>query len=485
MNRQLCLLLLLLLKLHAGYAQNKQPVLVSAASQAKRVNTYPLFETNADKPAKPDKKSDDVVEKPIANLAKSEMPATVPVPAKAVSSKPTVESKKVAFDPEAISTVYFNKRFAQTSNKDNAYFYRQAKFDRVTNQPRGTVKDFYAHNDKPKFEGQFSKYENTYEERNTDFDGICKFYEENGSYITRTYSKKRLTKEVKYNATGDVTAETEFDNAGRRKAFSDYILDKNGNKVGLIKGAFNTRTNREEAVKQLQYENGKLKSEVDLINSCPVSKALYYTEGGMAHEVYFQDFTCEPAGGWKFTNKSFFSTSLKSEPAGFQVKAVGTKGEFGTFQMPINYDFADKSFEILAVFDLATEKPMAEFGIVWEYIDNSNYSFLKINTATKTFEVNAVKLGIVQKYMTGIRQPSLEFGKNEVTLSFKSSQQGKTYSLNGQPLQYLKGSEPVNFDKFARTDPGRESKIWNVGAYFKPASINEGIILKSIEVKIL
>ncbi|MCE7059223.1 hypothetical protein [Dyadobacter sp. CY343] len=485
MKRLLCFLLLILLKLHAGYAQNRQPALVSVASPAKRVNTFPFFETTADKPAKPEKKREEVVAKPANDVAKSEAPPAAPAIAKPAFSKPVVAAKNAAFDPEAVRTVYFNRRFAQTSNKENAYFYRQAKFDRTTNIPKGPVKDFYVNGDKPKFEGQFSKYENTYEERNTDFDGLCKFYEENGSYIARTYSKKRITKEVKYNASGDVTGETEFDNAGRKKAFSDYILDKNGNKIGLIKGAFNPRTNREEAVKQLQYENGKLKSEVDLINNCPVSKALHYTEGGMVHEVYFQDFTCEPGNAWKFTNKSFFSTTLKKDPASFQIRTVGEKGEFGTFQMPVNYDFSNKSFEIVAIFDLATEKPMTEFGIIWEFIDNNNYSFLKVNTATKTFEVNAVKAGIMQKYMTGVRQPVLEFQQSEVTLSFKSTQEGKVYSLNGQPLKYLKGTDPINFDKFARTDPAKESKIWNVGAYFKSTSINDGIILKSIEIKML
>ena len=485
MKRLLCFLLLLFLKINAGYAQNKRPMLVSAASQAKRVNTLPFFETEAEKPVKPEKKPEEVVEKPVKELAKSDPPANAPSVAKPAFSKPAVETKPMPFDPEAIKTVYFNRRSAQTSNKDNAYFYRQAKFDRATNQPKGTVRDFYVNGDKPKFEGQFSKYESTYEERNTDFDGVCKFYEENGSYIARTYSRKRITKEVKYNVNGDVTGESTFDNAGRKKAFSDYILDKNGNKIGLIKGGFNSRTNREEAVKQLQYENGKLKSEVDLINNCPVSKALHYTEGGMVHEVYFQDFSCEPGNTWKFTNKSLFSTSLKRDPAGLQIRSVGEKGEFGTFQMPINYDFASKSFEILAVFDLATEKPMTEFGIIWEYVDNYNYSFLKINTATKTFEVNAVKSGTVQKYMTGVRQPSLDFGKGEVTLSFKSTAEGKVYSLNGQPLQYLKGSAAANFDKFARTDPAKESKTWNVGTYFKSTSINDGIILKSIEIKML
>lgn len=485
MNRKLCFLLTFLLIAGWGYAQNRQAMLISAASQAKRVNTFPFFESKPEKPSKPDKKPDEVNEKPIKDQIKPEVIAIAPPLIKAESNKPASEVKPAAFDPEAVRTVYFNKRFAQTSVKDNAYFYRQAKFDRITNQPKGLVKDFYVNGDRPKFEGQFSKYENVYEERNTDFDGLCKFYEENGSYIARTYSRKRITKEIKYNASGSVLGETEFDNAGRRKIFNDYILDKNGNKIGLIKGAFNPRTNREEAIKQLQYENGKLKSEVDLINNCPVSKAMHYSEAGLANEVYFQDFTCEPAGAWKFTNKSFFSTTLKRDPASLQIRTVGNRGEMGTLQMPVSFDFSNKNFEIVAVFDLATEKLMTEFGIIWEYIDDGNYSFLKINTATRTFEVNAVKAGTTQKYMTGIRQHPLEFGKSEVTLAFKSTQEGKIYSLNGQPIKYLKGSDPVIFDKFARTDPSKEYKIWNVGAYFKSTSINEGILLKSIEIKLL
>ncbi|MEO6282949.1 MAG: hypothetical protein ABIN80_13590 [Dyadobacter sp.] len=484
MKSKALLLLVLLAKVHCTYAQNKLPSLISAKSELKRVNTFPFFEALPEKPAKEEKKKEEIVNSPAKDIAKVDKREIAPPPAKPAIPKPSSDTKPNV-DPEAISTVYFSKRLAKTSIKENPYFYRLVKFDRATNQPKGTVQDFYVASDKLKFEGQYNKYENIYEERNTDYNGVCKFYDENGSYVSRTYIKKKVVKEIKHNANGDPVGETTFDNAGRKKAFSDYILDANGKQIGLIKGAFNPKTNREEAVKQLQYENGKLKSEVDLIDNCPVSKALHYTEGGLVHEVYFQDFTCEPGGQWKFTNKSFFSTSLKKTPAGFQIKAVGEKGEVGTFQMPINYDFSTKHFEIVAVFDLATERPMTEFGIIWEYIDKDNYSYLKINTAKKSFEVNSVKFGITQKYMTGVRQLPLEIKQSELKISFKSDYNGKQYTVNGEPLKYLRGNDAVNFDKFARTDPTKESKIWNVGVYFKSSAINDGIILKSIEVKML
>lgn len=456
--------------------QNRPGSLVSASSGMQKVNTLAFFESPEKEPvdSKKEKENENkipAVQPPIAEIGK-------PAP----KNKP--EPRSEPSDPDGIRTVYFDKRENPTTKEGNAYFIRQAKFDRATNQPKGVVKDFYKLSGKPKFEGQYRHYESKYEERNRDYDGLCKFFEEDGSYALRQYEKKRVVRETKYTPDNQMITQTEFDLTGNRRKFRDYVFDKNGNQIGSVEGGFNSKTNREEAVKRINYQNGKPKSIVYMVNNCPQSKAEHFTENGLRHDVYFLDFDCEPSGQWRFVNKSNFQTTHKTDPNGFKVMAVNAREE-GMLQMPVSYDFYNSPYEIVASFDLHEQRPMTEFGIVWEYKDNVNFSYLKINVQKKTFEVNAVKAGNVERYMAGVRQPALEIGSGQVTVSFRNGGGERVFKLNGEPLKYLKGDVPVNFDKLPRVDFEKELKSWGIGFYFRSGMINDGITLRSIEIRLL
>jgi hypothetical protein len=490
--RKYDLLILLILNGSIAFSQSKPPKLISVSSAPRQINTFPFFET----PPEPTKEVavvvPDVKKSAKKPPEKEKNVKKAPVPVKeAISERKqetaTTEAPAPATEAEGFKIIYFDKQNRKPGSKTNAYFYRRVKFDQSSNKPIGTVTDFYASTNKPKFVGQYRKYEDLYEEKNRDFEGRCLFYEENGAYSIRNYSNRHLLNETRYNEKGQVTAQIEYTSDGKRKRFSEYTADKNGRKLRNLEGSYNSKTGKEEAREETFYESEKLKSTKDFIDDCPKPKGTFYKENGEKYDAYFQDFTCNPlySQGWKFANGSSFQTSHKKEARKYEIRAEQGK-QAGIFHLPVSYDFYNNAYEIAAVFDLSGSRPMQEVGIVWEFQDSQNYAYLKVNLTTKTFEINSVKDGVTQKYMAGIKPQPFTVTDSNVKIVFRKTAHERVFILNDEPLKYQKSSgQQVNYDKFVRVNLEKDFKTWGVGFYFKSAVINESIILKSLEVKLM
>ena len=475
------LLVFIFASIQAAYCQGKQPRLISGVSGYKNINTFPFFEVEPE-PKKEKNKNVEETKKEAVKITKPEVAA---VPLKLNDAKPVKEIKAAPkTEANSFTTIYFDQKQHKQKQPDNAYYYRKAKFDQTGNQPKGTVTDFYVNGDKPKFVGQFKKYQANYEEKNTEYDGLCKFYKEDGSYAIKIYVNNRVKNEVRYTANNEKTAEIEYTSDGKRKKYSEYVFDDSGKKIGDVDGALNSQTGHIESKERIFYTSNQIKSEKDFIDDCPTNKATLYKENGEKYDVHYQDFTCAPNGSWKFSNQSYFSTTHDKDSKAYKIIAQENKVA-GIFQLPIKYDFYNKSFEIVAVFDLAGERPMSEFGIVWEFQDMSNYSYVKINTVDKTFEINAIQGGKPKKYMDGMKPQPLDINGSQVTITLRKTDNERIYTLNNVPLQSIKSNAAVNFNKFPLVSSASEFKLWGMGFYFKSNVINEKIILKSLEVKLL
>ncbi len=527
---------ILILTGQLALGQSDAVKLVSAASKPQRVNTLPFFEPektfileeplaaapgkSPETPVKSEEKeiktklevneSDkrkSKVRVETEKVAKDTKNKPKPVPPKTeiVAAKPRQEPTKTTLPPDSLNlayvappvldaqeakgskTLYFDRQKRRVGKDSQAYYLRKVQLDPETEQPIGKVSDFYVGTGKPRFFGQYRRYVATDEDKNIDYDGECIFYEENGAYTVKNYTKGRLEKETKYSANDLMIAFTEYDLSRHRKRFQERIFNAENQRIGQIDGGYNTSTGYEEAKQQLFYPNGKLKSTRELKNNCPDEKTTLGTETGELYEAYLQDFTCEPSESkWKFFNKSYFAVTHDVTSRSYRIRNEKKEGATGLLSLPISYDFYKKPFEIETIIDISVAKPVGELGIVWEFQDENNYSYLKINLTKQTYEINSVKEGIVQKYMAGIRPQNLSLNGKEIKINFRKEANGWSYSVNGQELSYIKSNnQAVKFDKYPRISLDKTYKTWGIGFYFKANQINESIVLKSLEVKLL
>lgn len=500
-------------------AKSQETVKVlTAISDSKRLNTLPLFEVKKEitKVEANDMIADNT--EPVKNLKKEETnPKTnnfekikEPIPSKTkvtsaqkpvvkenikpevkspsdskvteniLSFKPTETPKVEVMEVENQNTKYFDK-MGRLTKKDKSYYYRKAQFDERTGQPRDKVQDFYTNGDKPKFVGQYSRY-NSDETNNNKYDGECVFYEENGAKSIRKYRNGRIIEETKYNTSLSPISQVEFNLEGKRKSFQEYIFDNTGKQIGIFRGGYNSTTNQEEGKQEIFGV-----SVIDFIGSCPKSKCVFISSTGKRYEAYSQDFLCEPSTDteWKFVNSSNFQNSFKKGMQAYRVASTD-KEQQGFIQLPITYDFYKKPFEMEAIFQIDPSKPqMAEFGIVWEYQNDKNYSFFSYNTSKKKFEVNAIKEGQPQKFMLGVNPIETIITGDEIKLVFYKGEGDLSYKINEQALKHKVKNGEDNFKKPVRIDLNTEFKTWGVGFYFKSQSPNETIILKHIDIKLL
>lgn len=394
-----------------------------------------------------------------------------------------VEGVKADLKPiEGVEVMYFSKQNRYTK-RENAYFYRKGQFDSRSRQPKGLVEDFYAGSNKPKFRGQYERYNNDEEANNNKYDGTCEFYEEDGAKIIRTYNKGRLTQETKYNKEGQQTAEAQYNFEGKRKSFKEYKFDETGNQVGTLIGSYDSNSGLERAILQT-FLNKKFHSAIEFIGGCPKNEAKFMEEDGTEYKAIYQDFTCEPDIQWKFTNSSNFEVTYRKEEKTYSIRSL--EPQTGFLHIPVSHDFYKKSFEIEAIFEVSGQRTMAEFGIIWEYQDSQNYSYFTIDPTKQLYELNSVKDGATRKYMTGINPQKLDLSDPQIKINYRKTGNEISYSVNGQPLKFTtnRNTGLQLFNKSARVDLEKEYKVWNIGFLFKSKGPNESIVLKGLEVKL-
>ncbi|AEI51500.1 hypothetical protein [Runella slithyformis] len=394
-----------------------------------------------------------------------------------------VEGVKADLKPlESVEVMYFSKQNRYTK-RENAYFYRKGQFDPRTRQPKGMVQDFYAGTDKPKFKGQYERYNNDDESNNNKYDGTCEFYSEDGAKSIRIYSKGRLTQEARFNKAGQPTAEAQYNFDGKRKNFKEFLFDENGTQIGTLIGGYDSNSGLEKATQQL-FQNGKFHSAIEFIGGCPKNEAKFMDEDGTEYRAFFQDFTCEPDNLWKFTNSSNFEVTHRKPEKAYSIRSL--QSQTGFLHLPVTHDFYKKSFEIEAVFDVTGQRSMTEFGIVWEYQDPQNYSYFTIDPVKQVYEINAVKEGTVRKYMTGINPQKLDLSEPQIKINYRKTGSEIFYTVNGQPLRFTttRNTGLQTFNKSARVDLEKEYKTWNIGFLFKSQAPNESILLKGLKIKL-
>ncbi|AXE21778.1 hypothetical protein DR864_28300 (plasmid) [Runella rosea] len=428
--------------------------------------------------------------KPVSAPKKTE--ATVPPKKKTPEPKPKVDNivtdNTLSFQPvEGVKAdlkplggsekMYFSKQNRYTS-KEKAYFYRVAQFDPSSRQPKGWVEDFYTDSNKPKFKGQYDRYNNDDEANNNKFDGTCEFYEEDGAKRICKYNKGRLESESKFNKEGQTISQAQYAFDGRRKSFTEYIFDKNGKQIGTLIGGIDPGSGLEKATQQL-FLNDKFHSAIEYIGGCPSNQGEFMSETGVKYNAVFQDFTCSPDNDklWKFSNSSNFTTTHFKDKNSFSVRSTPSpQAQAGFLHTPVSHDFYKKPFEIEAIFELSDLRSMPELGIVWQYMDPKNYAYFKINTAKKIFEINDIEEDTPDDLMKGVKNQLPELTDNQVKLTLKKVGDDFFYLVNDQALPFAKV-------KFPRLE--RDSKTWNIGFYFKASTSNESIILKHLEIKLL
>lgn len=392
-----------------------------------------------------------------------------------VATKADVVAAKVEVN-EGQTMLYFDKSNQKTS-PEKAYYYRKIKLNK-NNMAIGLVEDFYSKTNRPKFSGNYYLYKPDEENINNLYEGECTFYTDNGAKTTKKFSKGQIIEEINYTLSEKVQKRQVFNPNKTRKSFQEILFDANENEIGDIIGAYNTVTKVEQYTKRMIDAERNLLSITNYEDNCPKLRVTKYNEARIDYPVYLQDFTCKPnSKEWTFQNSYNFRITHNETTKTYQISSnqEGT----GFLITPILSDFSKKKFEINAIFEKPEGVPIKEIGFVWQYLDESNYSYYVINLEKKTFEVNSRVNGEVSKWMKGVK-PQINISDNQKTYTLKlvvdptdPTNPKFNYSVNDQEI--------TGFNKFPRVNENSQ-KNWNVGFTFRATKANEIINLKKLEV---
>ncbi len=377
---------------------------------------------------------------------------------------------------QGASILYFDKS-NQKTNPEKAYYYRKIKLNK-NNMAIGLVEDFYTKTNRPKFSGNYYLYKPDEENINNLYEGECLFYSENGAKTIKKFSKGQIIEEINYTLSEKVQKRQIFNPNKTRKSFQEIVFDANENEIGNIVGSYNPVTKVEQYTNRITDKNGNIISITDYEDNCPKLKIIKYRDGGIDYPVFLQEFACKPnSKDWTFQNSNNFRITHNETNKTYQINSIqeGT----GFLITPILTDFTKKKFEINAIFEKAEGVSFKEIGFVWQYLDESNYSYYTINLEKKTFEVNSRVNGEVSKWMKGIKS-QINISDNQKTYSLKlvvdptdPNNPKFNYSVNDQEI--------TGFNKFPRVNENSQ-KNWNIGFTFKASKANEIINLKKLEV---
>ena len=421
-----------------GFSQEKGKILY-ASSPWKSVNTLSFFES-----------------KPLAFVE---------------TKHPEIVQKKVIEVEKEINKniVYFDKQDQVTTEK-TAYYYRKADFKNGI--PKNLVEDFYLEGNKAKFKGAYYSYDANDERKNIKYNGVCEFYELDGSRTSRTYKNGKLIDERKFNSKNLLSGETRYTSNNTRAYFKEQLYDAKGNIAEIIQGKFNTELQIDESEHSF-FVDGKKVSSMLYRGNCPTTRGTFLMPNGESSNMVLQDFTCELNQEWAFMNATDFTAT--SNEKSYQIKSNNSQSGFIT--IPITNDFKNRRFVINAIFDKPSQGSMPVIGIVWQFQDAQNYNYYSIDLLNKKFEINSLVAGVQNRYMNGIRPKiNLTDNPNSYTLTIEANPVNDSfvYTVNDFTIQ--------NYTKFPLI--AKDAKSWNVGLMFKAQNSNETITLKRFEVKL-
>ena len=332
-----------------GFSQEKGRILY-ASSPWKTVNTLPFFKSN-----------------PLAFVE---------------TKQPEIVQKKVPAVEREINKdiVYFDKQ-DQVVTEKTAYYYRKADFKNGI--PKNVVEDFYVEGKKAKFKGAYYIYDATDERKNIKYNGVCEFYEFDGSKTVKTYKNGKLTDERKFNTKNLMLGETRYASNNTKAYFKDQLYDAKGNITEIVQGKYNAELKLDESEHSF-FTDGKKVSSMLYRGDCPTTRGTFLMPNGESSNMVLQDFTCELSEEWAFVNSSDFAST--SNEKSYQIKSNSSQNGFIT--IPITHDFKNRRFEINAVFNKPIQGSMPIIGIVWQFQDALNYNYYSIDLINKKFEIN-------------------------------------------------------------------------------------------------
>lgn len=373
-------------------------------------------------------------------------------------------------------TIYFDKNDKKTT-QDKAYYFRKVQFD-SQNNPIGNVEDRFKANNNLKFTGTYFRYNADEELTNTSFQGDCIFFSEDGTRSVRTYKDGELQKEITFLANSKVKSEQIFNANQTRRYFKEITYGADGAETENIVGKYNTTLKTETYTKTLLNSTGKKAMVIEYENKCPKPVALFFDENGKEVPATLQDFSCSVnTKDWSWQGNQVYLASYLETERKYQI--LSNNAGMGALTIPIEGDFKKKVFEISAEFETSKQQEnMPEFGIVWQYINDDNYSYFVLNATSKTFEINMKVKGELKKFMTGIKpQLNLPTDTNKYLLKIVANptQNKYEYFVNGQKIE--------SYNKFPAI-PDVDLKKMNSGFVFKPAKGGESILLNKFECKL-
>ncbi len=374
------------------------------------------------------------------------------------------------------NTLYFDKNNTPCKASE-AYYFRLLPFEDFRS-PEGIVKDYYSNSLKLRFSGKYFKYNAKNENSNTNFQGDCDFFEENGKKTTKSYLDGQLKKEKIFNPKGQIIYEALYNDDLTKKYFISYYYDINGKQNGIFQGKYNPISRLEEGKKRTFYPSGEIYMDIDYENGCPKSIATFYSKTGESYPAVIQEFVCENPKEWYFINNLSFRKNILTNP-NENTNAMVLKSlndNIGVYYTSISNDFSRKPIEISFTFDQINKDNSPEIGIIWQYQSPQNYAYFTINPIKNTYEINAIINGEKKKYMLGYTN------KIKADMRQSSIQMKMLIDPGNEAFQYWINGTKLDFDKFPQLFI-KENNSWNIGCLINPIEIGNEIELKKIEIK--
>jgi hypothetical protein len=325
--------------------------------------------------------------------------------------------------------IYYSSDWRVTTADNNPTYYRLITLD-AAGKPVGLVKDFFITGEK-QWQGYVS-YFDPKDNANDITEGLCTWFYQNGkkaSEVTMLHGQYNgVYKSWTENGTRE--SEIEYKKGVLHGSYKTWYPNGKPSFVGqYVNGQFNG--------KQIAYlEDGRISYQETYTLGKPVKPCYERLEAsGKVYEVCTDLFSKQKnVFTWKYSGAASTKHSM-DEQMGLPLKSLANAKAIAFFDFPAG---AKELAEISTGFTVASEDKDAEYGLVWNYVDSSNFNYFVMSYggwwSAGSFR-NGERYGLEEKGT--IKMSRGEYWKSDGSVQYLSvspNSDGMELWFNGNPI---------------------------------------------------
>jgi hypothetical protein len=324
--------------------------------------------------------------------------------------------------------IYYDADWRATT-ADNAAYYRLITLD-AAGKPVGLVRDFFITGEK-QWQGYVSHFDPE-DNANDISEGLCTWFHKNGkkaAEVTIVHDQYNGVYKS-WTENGAKESEVEYKNGILNGSYKTWFPNGRPSFVGqYVNGQFNG--------KQIAYlEDGRISYQETYTLGKPVKPCYEFLEAsGIVYNVCTDLFSKQKnVFTWKYSGAASAKHSM-DEQKGLQLKSLTNAKAIAFFDFPADVKELES---ISTAFTVTLEDEDTEYGLVWNYVDSSNFNYFVMSNggwwSAGSFK-NGERYGLEHKGIVKMsRSEYWQKDGNPQTISVSRNPDGLELWLNDNPI---------------------------------------------------